>query len=129
MKYTLELTDEQARVVQDACDAYCRMLLGQFGHAVEYAGKGCKTIEQAIELEAMARQMNTVFTGYDSPNASHGIFNPAVHEHGKIAHDIHSVIRHKRSWDECPQGGFGVNFDDPLRAAKGPLPTITTKPD
>jgi hypothetical protein len=133
MKYTLELTDEQARVVQDACEAYCRMLLGQFHYAVHFAEKGCKTIDQCKALRDAAEYMNRIFTGYSSPHASHGIFNPVVHEHGKIAHDIQAVICHRRSWDQNPDGppdGFGpVNFYEPTQAAKSPLPTITAKSD
>ena len=29
-KYNLEITQEQAKIISDACDLYCRVSLGQF---------------------------------------------------------------------------------------------------
>lgn len=36
MKYRLELTEEQAKIVSHACDLYCRIGLGQFDRIVEF---------------------------------------------------------------------------------------------
>lgn len=36
VKYKLELTEEQAKLVSNACDLYCRIGLGQFDRIVEF---------------------------------------------------------------------------------------------
>lgn len=36
MKYKLELTEEQAKLISNACDLYCRIGLGQFDRIVEF---------------------------------------------------------------------------------------------
>jgi hypothetical protein len=130
VNYTLTVSEEQARVIEMACEAYCRMHLGQFHYAVRgITSSDPRTMEQIREIEELAYKMNMIFTGYDTPHAGHGIFNPKVHEHGKIAHDVQSVIRHRLAWDRQPEGPQGsqgpIPFYEPLQSAKELLPSIT----
>lgn len=126
MKYLIELSDAQANVLEDACDCYVRLHLGQLQYVADFAVKQAG-LDNGMALRSEMLKLNPLITGFPNVYAGHGIFNELVHEDAKIAHDIHSVIRHRRSRDGRPEGGIGCNFDDPLQAAKEPLPTIESK--
>lgn len=55
-----------------------------------------------------------------------GSMNP-VSLTAQEAGDIWKVLRHARSWHENPEGGFGVNFDQPFKMGPEPLPKCEVK--
>ena len=53
--------------------------------------------------------------------AHFGIFNPKCPESSKIAYDIIQVLRNKLAWNREPNGGYTVDFGEPLQAGKEEL--------
>lgn len=120
--YSIHLNGEQLRVIIIALEAYTRLCLAQFDYAIEKS-----TIKIPIEklpgLKDRCNELKTFLTGIMN-NASYGIGSKEYTEPARIAHDIHEVLRNYRAWDECPEGGIGVDFYTPLKIGQEPLITI-----
>lgn len=125
-RYTMSMDEEQAHITSKALELYTRVMMGQFGYIAEVAQplieeRGVATFAEASEAMILVKEAVLGF----STGQSHGIHNPKVHEHARIAFDVHKVIRHRLAWDREPQGGMGVDFDDPDPTAHDKLlPTI-----
>jgi len=65
---------------------------------------------EACEQELAA--FKVAQSGY-SQHASAGIYNPQVSPLFRQAFAAHRLLRHRLAWDQQPQGGFGVDFDEP----------------
>lgn len=136
MKYSLEMTQEQATLIQKALDLYCRILLGQFdevGHMIaDYDIKLSDDIKPFTlfddRLQAPLNMISRV-CGFSGTNHSFSINSDQVHDDARAAFDIVQVIRHK-AWQERnkdnPNPSFmTVDSDTPRKySSKHELPII-----
>jgi hypothetical protein len=67
---------------------------------------------------------NVSATARETSRAYNSPFNSKVPERYKTAWDLQQVIRHVLAWDANPEGGFGVNFHEPLKSGKHGLATM-----
>ena len=114
-----------AQVLVDALDLYSRIGMGQLGEIAHLARFGMlKTqcgeapqIERIEDAKHRLDQATEVLFGFP-PGASHGIHSPNVHDSFKTAWALQKAVRHRLAWDRSPQGGLGVQFDEPGPAAQ-----------
>lgn len=112
-KYILELTPEQARVVESACELYARLRIGQFERITEMllnvrdAEDYCfrRDIANGV-LKASACAIFGI-NAWGQPDAK----SDELHHR---AWDVYQVLRYTRSWHENPKGGWTVNYDKPM---------------
>lgn len=124
MKIKLEMNKEQAEVVRKACEFYMRINLGQFKEVVEpFLFKDEITPNDLNECRNLLDRVKKILTGME-PGAFYSVNGDKTPENAKTAYDIYSVIRHFLAWKRQPEGGFGVDFYEPLRCGKNPLPKI-----
>ncbi len=143
MRYTLTMTEAQARVVQQALNVYFRLHLGQLDDALECL----PTVEPLWydDKRAAAEGVRKALAHRLHPNvnlhsSSLGVGNEAFKAGAAV--DIHDTIRHRLAWDkaqaEClthHDGSrnwktmLGVQYDEPMHYGADPLPTIEQEPD
>ena len=117
MKVTIEVDENQARLIQRALDFYSRVGIGQMERILEYPtfekvlaerlkvdgktdwSKFHDTKDKANDRLHEAREI-VLNTGI-SKNGSYGIFNPDVDESCRVAYDILQVVRHE-FWKQDP---------------------------
>ena len=115
MKYILELSEEQLKVVGYALDSYKRIGMGQFGYLdfVEQEG-GHSLIRDALyAVEKLA-------------NKHYGIRHGNIDDKFRVAYDIEQVIRHAIYRDNCHKF-YSVDGNEPTKTSKQDLPKIRIK--
>jgi hypothetical protein len=146
--YKLEITEEQAQIIQKSLDLYSRVLIGQFEevvNVVKWDADGWKDFDgNKIPFEnihAFGDQIRNLKERLMSmpSNGSHGIHSPHVDDKARKAWDIQKVIRHKLAWDREGKDPskdsrdstmFGVSFDAPDVSSHDKnykLPTISVE--
>lgn len=120
-RYVLTLTPEQEYIVEQALELLARLHIGQFERIAELLCDPrdidyCKRRDLARDLLRLAA---IVVFGRNACN--YPDINGKSEEHER-AWTIYSVLRHARSWHENPEGGFTVNYDEPLNLTGGPMP-------
>ena len=125
VKYVLELSEEQARALQNTAELYARLRLGQWSSELPRlcidlkAEDFCRKRDEIAELLDSARKIAMP----ELPKgASYGV--------GRIpdadkAWELYTVLRYAMAWHEHPEGGIGVCFDKPRSYSGEPLPTCT----
>ena len=99
----LRIYDEEINVVIDALDFYSRIWIGQYRNIL-FESRGLKQCD-----------------GYGF-GGSYGIFSDERDIRAGIAYDLQQEIRNKRAYFEHPQGGYTVDFHDPLPCDDDPCP-------
>lgn len=125
-RYVLTLTPEQEYIVEQALELLARLHIGQFERIAELLCDPrdidyCKRRDLARDLLRLAA---IVVFGRNACN--YPDINGKSEEH-EWAWTIYSVLRHARSWHENPEGGFTVNYDEPLNLTGGPMPKCEIK--
>ena len=118
MKVTVELTEEQARVVANALDLYARIWTGQIEEPfsqLRLSGR-FPTPDREVTDSAL-RILKKAFFPELSYYASYGILSPEAGENAHIAWDIYQAIRYKLAWKKYPEGGHTVDFHKPMKAS------------
>lgn len=116
------LSEEQARVVQDALDMYSRVLGLQLEEVAFHLYANHPNIKYG-EMQDELRDLKSKYFPEHSRHSYIGI--SAAPENAKIAYDLLCVIRHDISWHKNPEGGQTVNFYTPLKVSKQNLITTT----
>lgn len=122
MKYKLTVSEKQAKVISFALDFYSRISGGQFEEVfmrfhwekIDDDGR-TKALEMLTDLKCM-------LTGLKPNQPNVGIGN--VCEEGKIAFDLHQVIRHRLAKDNPNQHPYSVDLDRPMKYSKEILAQI-----
>lgn len=129
-KYNIVVDEAQARILVAALDLYARIGIGQFTEIVRVYNYEWKTPIPMVDRLVDAMDAAKRIVGF-GPGGSYGIHSPDVHDVFRRAFDIQCVIRHRLAFDRTPEGGFGVDFDEPRQIGELPLPTIShvTKKD
>lgn len=118
IKYTLEVNDEQAKVISLALDIFSRMEGGQLEWV--FSMIPWKYYDKFESAKPMLRELQLLLTGMQNGNL--GIGN--VSDSARIAFDLHQIIRHRLAWDREPQGGISIFFDPPMKWGSQPLATM-----
>lgn len=127
-QFVLTLTASQAQTLVEALDMFSRIGIGQI-HEVENVVTRYGMDRKEHNYEAVRNALDFVrreLMGFE-PGGSYGIFHKKVHNVFKDAWDLQQVIRYVLAWTKNPEGGFGVNFHDPLKSGESPLATMEVK--
>lgn len=134
-KVILELNClEQAYVLRDALDLYCRLGLGQLEQIEELfrredipTAKPVSFDDRLTLAECLSTHMATTkkMLGFQS-NASHGIGSAAVPLGARRAYELQKVLSKALAEHQEPAPAFrGVNYDGViLRYTQDPLPAV-----
>lgn len=126
MKVTLELSEKQAGIVEEALEFYSRIHMGQFEELGNFFHKRNYNRDEFRHLTDQLRRC--VFPELQR-NAYYGICDKKhLSDNARIAWDIQQVIRHGVSWKRYPNGGITVNFDPPMRTSESEgLPKVVVE--
>lgn len=139
-KVQITMSPEQAKIIMRACELLTRLRIGQIDRVVEEI-EDMRFMDLPGDGPIREEEFNKFLNDRDAakghanaikglmfpeigpwPGASHGVGHD---EKGDTAWEIYTTIRHKISWHEHPEGGFGVNFDKPHNYTNRPLPECT----
>ena len=125
-KVILELTRDQAWVIEKACELLARLHIGQFRTITEMLlpihssniKDYCRKRDDANEALELAAKLMFGRTAYNTPDCQKS------EEHNR-AWNIYQVLRYTRSWHDNPEGDmWSVCFDEPMNMIAGePMPT------
>lgn len=142
-KYTLEVNEEQLRLIQNSLDLYSRVLIGQFEEVAQVAAMYNVNMLEKSETgntlpDKSAYQEHHIFTdkirecksilGFH-PNGSYGIFNQGVHNDARNSFDIVQVIRKHLAEKYYKEGDsrMFVSFDEPQQYGEYQMPILEDK--
>lgn len=102
----LTLTDNQARLISEALELYCRIGLGQFDYIQNHPTIDYNISKRNVDFHkdiepSLTISRNRIFGLKRGFETSLGIFHIDVDETCRIAHDIHQIIRHE-FWKQNP---------------------------
>lgn len=123
----------QARVLRDSLELYSRIHLGQL-EAVEEVFRFEGNLERSDQARAQhlvnckqavghlqaAKQLLLNLAPYQSRGL--GCHAP---ESANIAFDLMRVVRHRLAWEQHPEGGTQLQFDDPYLTTYSLEPRVT----
>lgn len=119
-EFEITLTGAQMRALESATDLMSRIMIGQLREVLDYAPiKDGHVVEWHVRRkEAAERILNQAL--YEicdlTPSSSFGIHNRTeVKDDARISWDLQKVLRHRLAWDLNPEGGFGNQYDTPMR--------------
>ena len=121
-KYILELTEEQAVLVMNACEMLSRLHIGQYWiiseNMLHFRDENYR--EKKTLADSILRCAGMVLNGIGSYDEPKGEKNTDCNR----AWSVYEAIRYAKSWHDHPEGGPGVNFDKPINVlpAGEPLP-------
>lgn len=74
-QYQLTMTEEQAKVIQDACELYFRMDMGQLTYLTEHIGFMARNYDQQLFEEKLLEARNVVMSDLHGMGHSYGVRN------------------------------------------------------
>ena len=137
-KYTLTITEKQARALMDACELLSRIQGGQVREVFDKLPLRKDMdwgVYHEIQDELTKRMPEILKDGIDGWSSSFGVGHPELPETHDIAWDLYQVLRHQLSWDYAIERGWvedlnsprdwnkmlGVNYDAPMHWGNCPL--------
>lgn len=125
--YVLELTPEQSRAIQRACEFYARMRFGQFQEVTWQLmnfrdDDFCERRDKAEDLLFEARKF--IYPELETRGHSYGVGRDYEAD---SAWEVYEALRYEMAWHEHPEGGITVNFDQPMRFAGAGVPKCFVK--
>ena len=127
IKYNLELSPEQARLVSEACDFYSRVLIGQFDRITEACLDIGGSVQDYCQKRDMANDLLRITRRIFWPELVHPGQSYGIGHNQKAdrLYDVHQVLRNKIAWEEQPTGSLGVAHDSPMQFSDLPLPACS----
>jgi len=125
-RYVIELSDQQAIVIQNALNLYFRIMMGQWGELGMMARFDMFAREDGTKFpmsmyepfDKLLEAVVAVAFGF-RPGQSWGILNSEIPDVARVACDIHDVIRHQRWVDEGgDEHGYSVASWEPRRLSE-----------
>lgn len=119
--YTLHINETQLATISNACEVLARLGMGQFRDALEclplreFAPDGWHEDMEGI-AHILKKHMKQTYGAYSASSDT-----------SKTAWDLYQVARNRLAWDENPNGGFGVSFDQPMKTGPDPLAFVENK--
>lgn len=127
-KVIIELSREQAMVVERACELFARLKIGQFNHITEqmmeydpgrkedFLKGWCSRRDMANDILRCAANVIYGQNAYGYPD----ILKDVYHHR---AWDVYQVLRYTRCWHDNPEGNkWSVCYDTPMSLIDEPLP-------
>ena len=120
---TVELNEEQRRVVLSALNLFFRLHMGQYREFLY------EVVPNEVDRDDVRQKMieihQLVYPELSGLNASYGIRSAQTPEKARVACDIHDAIRSKAAWFQYPKGDkLNVSFDLPQQVGKEPFPKV-----
>lgn len=121
----LEMTRDQALIVENACELLARLHIGQFKTVTEMVlpihGKDiddyCRRRDDANDALMLAAKIIFGRSCYDQPDVQ------TKDEDHNRAWNVYQILRYTRSWHDNPEGNhWSVCYDKPLNLLNEPLP-------
>jgi hypothetical protein len=129
-KYTIHLTERQARVIVDALDLFSRIGMGQLKE-VAYVLRQNPLPSYDPDLEIRTNLLFKIRDKLDilarywmKGPGYYGITSKSISDKFRIAWDIQQVVRHRLAWDRNPKGDITIDFDNPMKTSEEDLPKI-----
>lgn len=124
-EYVLHMDAETARIVSHACELYARLRCGQFEElqhlTVWPQGENddtfCERIQKCRESLEFAKK--AAFPELVGPGHSYGV---GRFRDSDTAWNVYQAVRYIMAWHEHPEGGYTVNFHEPLKYSDAPMP-------
>lgn len=120
-KYQLTINENQAKILVRVLDFYSRIGMGQFWSLLDRFDIEKNDLLEKSSWELRAELFPRLGT---HPGSAWGIHSKEIDDDNRVCWDLQQVIRHRVSWDNEPNGGITVNFDNPMKSSKEPLPEI-----
>ena len=109
---TLELTEEQARVITKALDLFMRIRMGQIDELLHICDVPLGKMTDAREA---AQALTQIIFPDMSKFSYYSIYSDKVGREGHIAHDLCTSIRHDIAWATVEPGQSTIYVDyDPV---------------
>lgn len=138
--YTLQVTEEQLKVISTACELLARIQGGQILEAFEHLPlkKGVDwSVYHEIKDEVTKRMPEILEDGIDGWRSHFGVGSPKLPDSHDIAWDLYQVIRYEISTEKAIEDGIiqkkgerkfpemmFVNYDPPMKFGTEPLAKI-----
>ena len=114
-KYTIEVTEEQLRVINQALDLLSRTGIGQISSFLETLplkrGVGCYDLIQRVKSALHGSMIHDI----DGWQSHLGICSGDAPLFSKQAWELYSTFRHRLSWDEAVRNGIVESTDSPRK--------------
>lgn len=130
--YVIEGTEDQVRLIKEACDLYVRMHLGQIYKCIEdYAPINRRGQRYHDVLRDAVLKLAPILThGNNGTRASFSIGDPALKHSARVVCDMYEVLRHelhKTGTKSNPLGSTSVDASKPMNWARQTLIQIKKK--
>ena len=132
--YCLVVSGTQVRTLLRALDLFARIGAGQFEEVLHHPAWEAKRLHLSFDKPEekekiddfrvagkLLQEAKRLATGY-AANASSSIVSADVDS--RRAFDIYQVMANMLAWKEHPEGGMGVNFNEPKQWSDQPLPVM-----
>ena len=120
-RVVLELTDEQAVVLERAVELLFRLHIGQFNEIKFALLQHVHDTGENVDLQSIGALLDTMSHLFFPELRPHESFNVNCCEECNIAYSIYQAVRYVNAWHHNPEGGIGVNYDHP-RYTGVPIP-------
>lgn len=128
MKITIEVDEEQAKVIINSLELMARISMGQFEGVYITLWLNGSGVKNSQEVREMLKQLKRIIFPDLSETSYYGILSKEASEPAKIAWDMYQVIRNKMSWAKHPEGGHTVDFNEPMKVSEiCELPKVSVK--
>lgn len=126
----IECSMEQAALIGRACEFYMRVRNGQFSEIEwELRMNSHKKMAEEIDWDEFKQRLfharALLFPEIPS-NAHYGVGHD---RDGNMSWEMHEVIRHAIAWYRYPEGGYTVNFDEPMNWSGKKMITCRIDPE
>lgn len=129
MRYRLEITRKQAQVIQEACDLYSRLKCGQMEELLRFFDLRARASRDDFQAaRVFLEKIGQIVTGL-GPGVSHSVGSHEIGDEARVAYDLLQVIRNRLAWEEKPEGGLAVDFDEVRHGSQEPIPLFGRLPD
>lgn len=132
--YQIEVSERQLEIIRDALEFLSRVHSGQLDTVYQELYRATRETKRTISVEVwqqLRELLDTASQRYTGMGygASFGIFDDGASETSKIAWDLYRDIRYRLAWDQHPEGGYQVIFDNPstLRASQEEIAKVVEK--
>lgn len=109
----LELTDEQAVVLERAVELLFRLHIGQFNEIKFALLQHISDTGENVDYQGIDALLDTVSHLFFPALQPHESFNVNCCEDCNVAYGIYQAVRYVNAWHHRPEGGIGVSFDPP----------------
>jgi len=124
-RYVLELDEDQAQALSEACEFMSRIGMAQLTEVVTSWSFNWKVDrERKDQAERAMLFAKSQLTDLGASHAYYSISSPDVPNVCKVAYDLHQVIRYRLAWDHNPNPEWNTHKNEPMRYGKSPLATI-----